>query len=245
MSSSSVTVTMHESVGVVTLDDGKVNALNLEIVDELDKAIDAVEREARALVVAGRPGVFCAGLDNGQVSALDSTTVELLTRCTHVVLRLREFRHPVVAACTGHAVAAGAVLLLCSDVRIGAAGDYKIGFSEVSQGFPVTELAVALARERLSPRYVTLACMAGQTYNPEQAAYVGFLDRTGPPESVIDEAVAAAAGMVDRVDLAAFVATRKIMARRLSDVIVRTSAELLQLRRGWDQGNSGTPATSG
>ncbi len=58
---------------------------------------------------------------------------------------------PVVAACTGHALAAGALVLLAADHRIGAAGDWKIGLNEVAIGMPLPVWAVELARYRMPP----------------------------------------------------------------------------------------------
>ena len=46
------------------------------------------------------------------------------------------FKLPVIIACTGHAVAGGALLALCGDVRIGAAGDFKMGLNEVAIKMP-------------------------------------------------------------------------------------------------------------
>ena len=233
---SPVNVTMHESVALIAIDDGKANVLDLDVTERFNQALVQAEQDARAVVIAGRPGYLSAGLDMNVVLASDDTTTELLRRAIEMVLRLNEYTRPVVAACTGHAVAAGAALLLCSDMRIGALGDYKIGFIEVSRGLPMSELAVELARARLSHRYVRLACNAAQTYSPDQAVDVGFLDATAPPEEVIDRAVTAATDMADRLDPEAFASTRRAMCRALSEVIVHTSADLVQVTRDFRRG---------
>ena len=151
---------------------------------------------------------------------------DLFHQTTDLVLRLAEFPRPVVAACAGHALAVGALLLLCCDVRIGAAGDYRIGFTELSLGIPLPELTIELARARLSPRYLTLACNTAQVYTPDQAVHVGFLDSTTTTDAV-EQACGVAAGLAQRLDSSAFAAQRTTSCRRLSDTIMRTAGDLL------------------
>jgi enoyl-CoA hydratase len=93
-----------------------------------------------------------------------------------LALTLLRSRLRVVACVTGHAVAAGALLLLCADVRIGAKGEYRIGFPEVGTGVPLGELAVRLGRQRLNRRWFESATLLGRLFGPEEAIDVGFLD---------------------------------------------------------------------
>ncbi len=87
----------------------------------------------------------------------------------------------IVAACEGHAVAAGAMLLLVADVRIGAHGCYKIGFTEPRFGMPLLELPALLARERLDRRRLHASTVLGVTVGPQEAVAVGFLDEVVDP----------------------------------------------------------------
>ena len=52
-----------EGVATIHLDDGKANALSYEMIAALSGAIQRAESEARAAVILGRPGKFCAGFD--------------------------------------------------------------------------------------------------------------------------------------------------------------------------------------
>ena len=58
-------------------------------------------------------------------------------------------QNPCYVACTGHAVAGGALLPLCADARVGVDGDFKIGLNEVGIGMTMPKLGVELARDRL------------------------------------------------------------------------------------------------
>ena len=83
---------------------------------------------------------------------------------------------PVLIACPGHAVAAGALLLLGADERIGATGAFRIGLIETEIGMVLPRWAVELARERLSPRQLQIATVGAKMYDPEGACGAGFLD---------------------------------------------------------------------
>ena len=82
----------------------------------------------------------------------------------------------MIVACSGHAVAAGALLLLGADARIGARGDFRIGLIETQLGMVLPRWAVELARERLSVRHFQQATVGARMYDPDGAADAGFLD---------------------------------------------------------------------
>jgi enoyl-CoA hydratase len=99
------------------------------------------------------------------------------------------FPRPVVAAATGHALAAGAILLLASDSRIGARGDFKIGLNEVSIGMVLPVFGVELARARLSKRHFSSAVSRARIYDPDSAVDAGFLDRVATADALFDNAL--------------------------------------------------------
>jgi len=180
---------MRESVALVTLDDGKANALGYELMEQLFAALDRAENESKAVVLAGRPGRFCAGFDLRTMMSGVEQAHKLVTRGADLYERLYGFGLPLVVACTGHALAGGALVLLCGDVRIGVSGAFKIGLNELAIGMPLPMLAQELARDRLDVRQLTAATLGAKIYDPEQAAEVGYLDRTVAPDSLLDEAI--------------------------------------------------------
>src|SRR5688500_16620640 len=55
-----------DDVAIVTVDDGKANALSQDLIASVNSALDEVEalgRACRAIMLAGRPGFFSAGFD--------------------------------------------------------------------------------------------------------------------------------------------------------------------------------------
>src|SRR5690606_35275794 len=111
-------------------------------------ALDRAEREAKAVVVLGRPGRFSAGFDLKVMMSSPDAARALVLEGGALLLRVLELPLPVVTASTGHAIAGGLLLLATGDVRLGAGGDFKLGLNEVANGMPVPIFAHELARMR-------------------------------------------------------------------------------------------------
>jgi len=179
-------------VAVLTMDDGKANALSHEMIGALRKALDRAEGEASALVLLGRDGRFCGGFDLSVMAGGPEAARELVTAGGELLLRLYEFPRPTVIGAGGHALAAGALLLCAADTRIVARGDFKIGLNEVAIGMVLPIYGIELARDRLSKRHYTAAVVQARIYDGEGAVEAGFADRAVAPEAVASEALAAA-----------------------------------------------------
>ncbi len=184
-------------VATITMDDGKANALSHDLLNELFTLTDRAVAEAKALVLAGRPGKFCAGFDLAVMRQGPEASQELTAKGARYAMHLYTLPIPVVAACTGHALAAGAILLMASDWRIGTAGDFKIGLNEVAIGMSLPDFATTLAKERLTTTQLTAATNLATIYDPAGARSTGYLDE------VADDALVAAAAKA--AELAAYV----------------------------------------
>jgi enoyl-CoA hydratase len=170
-------VSTSDGIIVASMDDGRANALSLELISALLAAVDDATRAKEPLVLAGREGRFCAGFDLAVMRSGDRAAVtELLTAGARLFRALCEAPVPVLAACTGHALAGGALLLLCADYRVAATGSYRIGLNEVSIGMALPEFAVELARHRLNPAHVTSATMFAEVGDPTAAREMGYAD---------------------------------------------------------------------
>ncbi|MFN8020139.1 MAG: crotonase/enoyl-CoA hydratase family protein [Acidimicrobiales bacterium] len=193
-----VTLERRDAVLIAHLDDGRANALSRGTIRALQDAIDAAEGDASvsALVLHGRPGKFCAGFDldvmrGGDIAAIS----ELVADGGALVRRTYGCSVPVVAACTGHALAAGALLLLGCDLRIGADVDCKIGLNEVAIGMVLPDWAMTISAERLSRRHLQQAVALARVTDGRGAIDAGFLDQVVPEADVLEAAVAAGVAM--------------------------------------------------
>ena len=181
----SATIEIQNDIALIRMDDGKANAINFEMVAALNEALDKAEADAKAIVLAGREGRFSGGFDLKAFASLGPDGVyKLLDAGAELLLRLYGGPLPVVAACTGHAIAMGVFILNACDTRVGAAGDYKIGANEAITGMNLPIFAIELARDRLSPQHLTRAMVQGFIYNPEGAVEAGYLDMLAEADKV-------------------------------------------------------------
>ncbi len=182
-----------DGIAVITMDDGKANVMSTAVVDALDRHLDQAEADgARALVIVGRPGKFSAGFDLSEMTASSESMRALVVHGARWMMRLYGFGMPTVAACTGHALAGGALTLLSCDVRIGADVGCKIGLNEVAIGMALPKFAVELARDRIKREHFGSATMAAQIYDAAGAAEAGYLDQVVPEAEVVDAAISEA-----------------------------------------------------
>lgn len=177
--------TLEGTIAILEMDDGKANALSDEMITQLGESIAKAEKEANAAILVGRPDRFCAGFDLKVMMSSPDAAKALLRRGADLLMKLYGAKIPLVMACTGHALAGGALVLLTGDVRIGAKGGFRIGLNEVQIGMPVPVLAMELARDRIAPLELGRATLQATIYDPEQAVKVGYLDDVVSPEEVV------------------------------------------------------------
>lgn len=188
MSTDILRYTLEGTTAILSMDDGKANALSDAMIEALVESLARAEKEAGAVVLAGRAERFCAGFDLKVMMSGPENAKALLRRGSDLLMKLYGLPVPLVVACTGHALAGGALVLLTGDVRIGAAGAYRIGLNEVSIGMPVPVLAMELARDRITTTELGRATLEATIYGPEEAARVGYLDAVVPAGEVLAKA---------------------------------------------------------
>jgi len=187
------TYSQQDSVAVLTFDDGKANAVGHEFIDAMNEGLDRADQQAEALVITGRPGMFSAGFDLKAFQKGPEATAELVNNGAHMLMRLFSHPQPVIAAASGHSIAAGGFLLLACDTRIAAEGDFKFGLNETAIGMSLPVFGLQLAIARLSRRHLTRAVTQATIYDTEGALAAGFIDSIESPDQLLESAVAEAA----------------------------------------------------
>lgn len=180
---------LRDAVALITLDDGRANAVSPAVAAALAAALDRAEREAGAVVLTGRPGRFSAGFDLAVMTGGIEGMRALVQAGAELALRMFGFPRPLVIACTGHALAAGAVFLCSADLRLGAQGPFKIGLNEVAIQLPLPVFALELARARLATRWFTRSVSQAHIFDPAGACEAGYLDEVAPAETLLDAAL--------------------------------------------------------
>jgi enoyl-CoA hydratase len=188
----SVSYRRDESVAVITMDDGKVNALGPAMLSEINTALDSAEADdAGAVVIAGNDRVFSGGFDlkvfrSGDVAA----SIEMLAAGFTLSHRLLSFPKPVVAACTGHAIAMGSFLACSTDHRIAAPG-YNFQANEVALGMVLPYPALEIMKLRLTRSAYQQAVGLARTFFGDTALAGGWVDEIAMADMVLARGVEA------------------------------------------------------
>ena len=204
--SNTTSIEIADGIAWITMDDGKVNALNTELIGEVSAALTAAERAGAVIVLTGREGIFSAGFDLATFERGPDASLAMLRAGAELILRLLAFPLPVLTVCTGHAYPAGAFLMLSADVRFAIAGDWRIGMNEVAIGLTVPRFAIELARHRLTPPGFA-RITTGAMFGPEEALCLGYVDRVVAPDGLA-KAVRDEAFRLRALDVPSYAATK-------------------------------------
>ncbi len=204
---SPVSYHLNDGIATLTLDDGKANAMNPRMLQAINDALTQAEADQAVVVITGRPGMFSGGFDLGVFKGDPQDQLTMLNAGAQITHRLLSFPHPVIAACSGHAVAMGVFLLLSTDVRIGLSEGAMVHVNEVQIGMTVPHFALEVCRQRLAPAHLNLAAVTAQPYTTVQALAAGFFDDIVPAESMAAAALAQATRL-KKLNRAAFTATK-------------------------------------
>jgi enoyl-CoA hydratase len=165
-----------DGIATITLDDGKANVMGLPMQTALNRALDQALTDHAVVAITGRTGMFSGGFDLNVFRTDPAASVQMLEGGARLALRLLQHPHPVMVACSGHAVAMGCFLLLGADYRLGVDHNCRIHAIEVQIGMTLPYFALSLCRQRLTPAHFSLACTTAWPYTPAQAVQAGFLD---------------------------------------------------------------------
>jgi enoyl-CoA hydratase len=178
-----------ENYVIITIKNGKVNAISNDVIDGLNIGLDKAEEENKVVVLTGQNGFFSAGFDLKVMTKSPELAKSLVTKGSKLSLRMLSFSQPIIIACSGHAIAKGAFLLLSSDYRIGVEGDFKIGLNEVMIGMTMHNAGIAIAKARLSEVYLNRSVINAEIYKPKDAIKAGFLDIIVPEDHLLPTAI--------------------------------------------------------
>jgi enoyl-CoA hydratase len=184
-----VTYQSEENYAIIAINNGKANAISHEVIAGLNESLDKASEENKVVILTGKTGFFSAGFDLKVMSKSPESAKELVTKGSKLSLRMLSFPQPIIVACSGHAIAKGAFLLLSADYRIGVEGAFKIGLNEVMIGMTMHNAGIAIAKARLSEVYLNRSVNNAEMYSSKQAIEAGFLDIIVPPEELMLTAI--------------------------------------------------------
>jgi enoyl-CoA hydratase len=183
-------------VVVMSADRPPANAMNIGFLSDVIEAIESVASDPpRALVLAGRPGFFSAGADLKAVPTYGPEDQRgMVTSINTMALGAYQLPFPVIGAVTGHAIAGGLVLALCTDVRIASsAGRY--GLTEVKVGVPYPQAAIGVVAAELAPHAARVLALGNELIDAAECLRLGVFDEVVEAEDVLPRALAVASAL--------------------------------------------------
>ena len=209
-----------DSVAVLRMEHGKVNAVDDELFNDLGERLDEVEASAaQAIVLTGTGSVFSAGVNLFKVLEGEGAYVEeFLPLLGDTLTRLLTSPLPVVAAVNGHAIAGGCVLACACDRRVMAEGKGRVGLTELLVGVPFPVAALETVRDLIAPDHVMDIVYRGRTLSGAEALATSLVDELVEPEALLDRACEVA-GELGRIPRDAFALTKRLVRKPLLDRI--------------------------
>lgn len=173
-----------EGVGIVALDDGKMNAISFAVIAQLEACLDhaANDKGCKSLVIHGNSKVFSSGFDLKTMRGSNKQLMLMLVNLGGLLsYKVFAFPKPVVLGVTGHALALGAILAFAGDTRIGpmeqpGQKQPKVGLNEAAIGMALPDFAFRLARSRVPVRFQTVVLTQGLVTTPRESIEYGFID---------------------------------------------------------------------
>ena len=168
------------------------NALSLEMMNELESALEAAGRgSARAVIVRGNGPAFSAGHDLRELIDRDAEAYRaVFDACVALMARIPAISQPVIAEVEGVATAAGCQLVAACDLAVASARatfatpGVRIG---LFCSTPMVALTRAIGRKRAMEMLLT-----GEPIDAETALAWGLVNRVTAPDRLHDETLALA-----------------------------------------------------
>jgi enoyl-CoA hydratase len=191
-------VDSRDPVGVITINRPKVNALNAQVIEELNQALQAFDAnpDIAAVVLTGSDRVFAAGADIAEMEQKDFMDA-YQSDFIRPWQRITEIRKPVIAAVAGHALGGGCELAMMCDIII-AADNAKFGQPEINLGtIPgaggTQRLTRAIGKSKAMEMVLT-----GHMMDAEAAERANLVARVVPVSNLLDEAIKLASAIAEK-----------------------------------------------
>ena len=186
-----IKVTIKDRLAIITLSRGKSNALNREMITELDDILNNISTDSAigGVMIAGQENFFSAGLDLIELySYTEDEARSFWDLFLKFIANITAFRKPIVAAINGHSPAGGCVIALACDTRVMAEGKFIIGLNEVPVGIIVPHSIFELYSFWLGKANASRSLLEGKLFTPEEALAIGLVDEVVKQESIMTAA---------------------------------------------------------
>ena len=215
-----IEIERQEDVAILRFCHGKASALDTEFLRAIAQSVEEVEAsDAKACILTGKGKIFSAGVDLKRLSEGGSSYLqEFMPALDDAFLKLFTFSKPLVAACNGHAIAGGGVMLACCDARFVANGSGRIGVPELLVGVPFPLLALEIIRSSVPAHQFQEIIYGGATYAVNDALSKGLCDHVVEADQLMESAMKRAE-QLSSYPAAAFAFNKKLIRRPTLEVM--------------------------
>lgn len=208
-----VTVTREERLAVITINHPPVNALNRQVMDDLEGNFDELSKDENigAVIITGAGDkAFVAGADISEFTSLTSANgEELSSRGQAIFQKIADFPAPVIAAVSGFALGGGLELALACDIRV-MAESARVGLPEVTLAiFPGYGGTQRLPRT-IAPGKAKELIFTGDMIDAAEAYRIGLADHLVPAGEALTRARAIAEKILKRGPVAVRLAKKAV-----------------------------------
>lgn len=187
--SDAISLKFEGNLALLTMDDGKGNALGKDALEAFEVALRDAATKAGALLLRGRAKVFCGGLDLPSLVGLPRAELEkFLALFNRVHDLLLGYPIPIVTAARGSAVAGGAILFATGDARL-MTPNGKVGINEAVLGLNIPTSALEIVRIALGERGTSEAAQTGRIYEGDERVRIGFVTEVVEAEKIDERAI--------------------------------------------------------
>ena len=236
-----------DQVAVLTIDRPEaLNALNTQVLCDLDEAIAKVEQadDVRVVILTGAGRSFVAGADIGEMkgfSAIDGKKFGV--HGGSIFLRLENLSKPVIAAVNGFALGGGCELAMACDIRLASE---KAKFGQPETGLGITP---GFGGTQRLPRIVGVSkamelILTAKTIGAEEAKAIGLVSEVYPAEELMDKAMELAQAICANAPIAVAESKRCIRMCMQTDISTGAAfeAEAFGVTCGTEDKNEGMGA---
>ncbi len=192
MGKRSINIDYRDRIAILQMDKPPANAIDLAFLKDAEDVLADLHRrtDLRAVVITGTGKCFCAGVDLKTVPFYSqSQQREAVAAMNQITAHLYSRPYPLIAAVNGHAVAAGFMIVLACDYRIGADSECKFGFTEVRAGIPFPAATMEILKAELPAHVARRLTLTGKTISPAEALTCGIFDELRPEPDVLPRAL--------------------------------------------------------
>lgn len=182
----------------------KLNALNSEVLRDLEKAVATCEEDdaIKVIVLHGNEKAFIAGADVGNMAKADIKVAYKLTDLTmRVQERLADLPKPTIAAISGYALGGGCEVALCCDFRI-AAENAVFGQPEITLGIIPGGGGTQRLTRLVGIGQATELVFTGEMIKADRAERIGLVSKVVPLDKLETEVKSLAVKLMERPELA-------------------------------------------